>query len=408
MAKGIDLSVAADTRSAMSAINRGLLEPLEDVSEQLEQLGDDSKQAGDKLERGMRDAQRRTDDAADEIKKLRDELNRAGRAGKTTGDDIDDGLDRVKHAAAETGDELKQNLGETFSSFRGDLEDLPQIAQDVFGGLAGSVGTLPAAFGLAAGAAGIGLLINAFQGIEAERQKLEDRAGSLAQAYIDAGTTVLDTVTLASRVSEVLTDPEKRADAQKLVDVLGVDLPEAARILAGDTNALATAQDVLADKNAKLNDQRATGKLLTEEEAAALADQQNALDNAGSSLDTYATNNAKAADIARDYSDALKGMVNDAGDVGVEIDDLGNKLISLPDGKQILIDAETGQATTDVARFKGDTDGVIDQLNGRDVVLSVKSELVAAQRDVDGFIVRNNGRTIQLKSRVISAEGDWQ
>lgn len=408
MAKGIDISIAADTRSAMSAINRGLLEPLEDVSEQLEQLGDDSKDAGRDLERGMRDAQRRTDDAADEIRKLRDELNKAGRAGKSTGDDVDDGMGRIKRAGAEASDELRQNLGETFSSFRGDLEDLPQIAQDVFGGLAGSIGGLPAAFGLAAGAAGIGLLVAGFQQLQEQEEARKERVHEWAQAYIDSSNLIIGAAHTVAEVQEIATDPERYAEAKENAKNWGVDVSTAMRAMAGDATALTIAQENLAAKGDEVAaaTERAGGNIkgLDYDMRTARGEY-----NLGTkALEELRGEMSEGASIAQQVSSSLLGIVSSSSDAAVEVDELGNRLVTLPDETQVLIDAETGQATQDVSRFKGDTDGMIESLNGRDVVLSVKSEVAAAQREVDGFIVRNNGRTIQFKSRVISAEGDWQ
>lgn len=468
MAKVHEIGVGADTRGFEDNVRSGIIKPTEQAADALDRLGDAAGDAGDQSAKAAssvnafadklvdasrkagksdddikaalrdmglnakqaeqavervgtefkdtgRDGERAVDKLKDALKDAQRESEKLGRSGRDSGSDIgrgmrdaEDDVRRFSDRTAEVGDELRQNLGETFSSFRGDLEDLPQIAQDTLGGLAGS-GALGGIAGLAAtaaGAAGLGLIIGAMDAIGKEGEKLEGRAGSLAQAYIDAGTTVLDTVTLASRVSEVLTDPDQRADAQKLVDVLGVDLPEAARILAGDTNALAAAQEVLSDKNKALNDQRRDGKLLTEEEAAALADQQNALDNAGASLGTYASNNEKAAQIARDYSDALKGMISEAGDAGEEVDELGNKLITLPDNTQIFIDAKTGQATTDVSRFKGDTDGVIDHLNGREIVLRAEADTSGITRAVDRVIAQNGGKTIKIGTKIVTSGWD--
>lgn len=432
MGSDINIEIAGNASKFVRATG-DVEEGLEKVSDSLDDMTRDTKRGADQAERAVDDLARSFDDTRKKAQRLGDAGDDAGRGIKRGMDDAEDGVRRFGDQTSEVGDELRQNLGETFSSFRGDLEDLPQIAQDTLGGLAGSgaLGGIPGLAATAAGAAGLGLIIGAFQNIEEERQRLEERANSLAQAYIDAGTTVLDTVTLASRVSEVLTTPEQRTEAEKLVDVLGVSLPEAARILAGDTNALSAAQQVLAEKNAALNEQREDGKLLTEEEAAALADQQLALDGAADSLGTYADNNKTAAQTAREYSDALLGMVRDAGSAGLEIDDLGNKLLTLPDNTQVMIDAQTGQATTDVTKFKGDTDGIIDQLNGEQIVLnlstgeairlaqdaanriagipdrnaSVNLDTSGATNGLENWISQNNGRTLKIYGKYVSPVG---
>ena len=268
----------------------------------------------------------------------------------------------------EVSGELKQNLGETFSSFRGDLEDLPQIAQDVFGGLAGSVGGLIPAFGLAAGAAGMGLLISAFQVAEERRQQLAERANDLANAYIDAGTNVMNAMSIAARTSEIITGDE-REEAQNYAKVLGVDLPTAARAMAGDTNALATVNAIAAramsDAKDAANEQKESLKALTPDQQEKVKADLEAINAARELAGVVADANQKF----NDQQGVLKGLVTDADGAAVSVDNLGNQVYELPDGTKIMIDAETGQASTDVSKFKGDTDGVIEHLNKQQVTL---------------------------------------
>jgi hypothetical protein len=68
--------------------------------------------------------------------------------------------------------------------------------------------------------------------------------------------------------------------------------------------------------------------------------------------------NGQANETFRAQQGVLRGLINDAASATLEVDELGNELYTLPDGTQIMIDAETGQATTDVQKFKGDVDGV--------------------------------------------------
>lgn len=394
MAKGIDLSVAADTRSAMSAINRGLLEPLEDVSDALEKMGDDSKSAGDDLEKGMRDAQRRTEDAKDEIRDLRDELNKAGRAGKQSGDEIDDGFTRMRHSASEASDELRQNLGETFSSFRGDLEDIPQIAQDVFGGLAGSIGGLPAAFGLAAGAAGIGLLVAGFQQLQEQEEARKERVHQWADAYIESSNRIIGAAYTVAEVQDIATDPERYEQAKENAKNWGVDVSTAMRAMAGDTTALTIAQESLDDRTEKLNKALETTQVNADGTAQGFADIQTEVNKGAEALSNINNEMSEGASIASQVSQSLLGIVESSKDASVEVDELNNRLVTLPDGTQILIEAKTGQATQDVSKFKGDTDGVIDHLNGRDVVLAAQADMTAAERSMRDFVAKK--RTIKV------------
>lgn len=401
MAKGIDIAIAADTRSAMSAINRGLIDPLEDASELLETIGDDGKDATDKLERGMKDAQRRTDDARDEIRDLRDEVNKAGRAGKKAGDDISDGMRRAEDGAEEFKDEANSTAREAAASFDGSAESIADAFQEIAANAFAGFGPAGAIAGLAA-AAGIGLAIGGIDALNQSAEEAQQWANDLAQAYIDAGGTVLDTITLSSRVADVLTDADQRKRAQELADLLGIELPEAARILAGDTNALATAYKSLGDEESRLQDTRDTGRLLDEEEAAALAERQNQLDQVREKLAAVAGANQYAQQTAKDHSDALLGMIADAGTATEEVDDLGNKLYTLPDGHQILIDADTKLATSNVDKFKGDVDSIPKSVTTKAFVEAYTRD---AQNAVNGFIASNDGRSFRLHGRVTVDSG---
>lgn len=402
MAKGIDLSIAADTRSAMSAINRGLIDPLEDVSEALEQMGDDSKDASRDLERGMRDAQRRTDDAKDEIRKLRDELNKAGRAGKDTGRDVDDGMGRVKRAGAEASDELRQNLGETFSSFRGDLEDLPQIAQDVFGGLAGSIGGLPAAFALAAGAAGIGLLVAGFQQIKEEEEASKQRASEWAQAYIEAGGKVLNAATTAAKALAITTDPEQFEKATTNAKNWGVDVSVAIAAMAGETWALNAANESLAETERKLNEEFKNTGIQYPEMTDNLTQISTAASQGRRDLDSLTGEMQRGGEQADAYSRYLAEMAQNTVGATTKVDEFGDAVTTLPDGTTVYVDAETGQATTDLDLIEKK---IYAMPSDKEITARVRAQLAGAQRDIDGFMVRNGGREIKIKTRVVTSAG---
>ncbi|WP_067200124.1 hypothetical protein [Microbacterium sp. XT11] len=401
MTKGIDLAIAADTRAAMSAINRGIIDPLEDVSDLLDKVGDESQDAGRDLERSMRDAQRRTDDAADEIKRLRDELNKAGRAGKDSGDDVHRGMRRAADAANEASDELRQNLGETFSSFRGDLEDLPQIAQDVFGGLAGSVDSLTGSIGLAAGAAGIGLLIAAIQTAGEEQQKVKDRAADWANAYIEAGGRVLDFDTKMAGIKQVLT--EQYDEAKKNAELWGVSVQTAAAAMSGSEEAINRAQaginkmkdgaDELAASGATVTDQFGNITLAGNDLAGTAVAGQAALDGYKRSLE-IATAQADA------YSIALIDTARSTAGATEAVDEFGDTVISLPDGRQIYIDAETGQATDDVNAIQQKIYGV----QGKTVNITARTTVDTSE--YDRVVRRISGTTLKIGTRVVTSGWD--
>lgn len=331
----------------------------------------DAEKAFDGLEDALGDAAK---GGAKDLDRIEDALKDVQQQSKKTENSLDDignvggkSFRNLGDTGAEVSSELKQNLGETFSSFRGDLEDLPQIAQDTLGGLAGSgaLGGLPGLFATAAGAAGIGLLIGAMDQVNEQQEKLRERANDLAQAYIDAGTTALDAMTIASRTSDILTDGETRKQAEDLAKAIGVDLSTAVRALAGDQNALDIANGLVADSTEEwrtLMEKAGTDAYnLTAAEKARL-DQLSDMRESTQELNGITES---ASETFRAQQEVLFGLINDANGATVEVDALGNSLYSLPDGTQVMVDAETGQATTDVNKFKGDVDGIREEVETR-------------------------------------------
>ncbi|WP_165962846.1 hypothetical protein [Occultella glacieicola] len=208
MAKGLNLEFVADVRRFIAGtddIERSLDEVSDSldtmardadragdkVSDSLEQVGDDAKDAGRDLERGLEDG---TDAAADEATRLertfKDTFDTVKRESKGAGDDVSRNTKRGMDDAADSTEtfknEARQNLSESVSSFRGDVEDIPQLVQDVFGGVAADLG--PA--GLIGGtlvAAGIGLGVAYLQGAAEKAEELKDHTIDLAKQIQEVG-----------------------------------------------------------------------------------------------------------------------------------------------------------------------------------------------------------------------------
>ena len=58
MAKGINIPIASDTREFSQGVNRGVIEPLEDAADSLDDVAKAGDKAGQKLEDGFEDARR--------------------------------------------------------------------------------------------------------------------------------------------------------------------------------------------------------------------------------------------------------------------------------------------------------------------------------------------------------------
>ncbi|GAA5205868.1 hypothetical protein [Microbacterium kyungheense] len=362
MTKGIDLAIAADTRSAMSAITRGVIDPLEDVSDLLEQIGD--QRDTDKLERGMRDAQRRTEDAKSEIRDLRDELNKAGRAGKSAGDDIDDGMRKAEAGVKDLKDESNSTAREAAASFDGSAESIADAFQEVAANAFAGFGPAGAVAGLAV-AAGIGLGIAAIDDMN-ERTKLsEENIASWAQKYVESGGRIISASEVVGGVIAIATDPEQFKTAAENAKNWGVDVSTAMRAMSGDATALNVVQgsvndmqrewSSIVDEAGNASDGYAAKNLNLTSEQVKLRDQLFAGADAFRELTGEMSAGKDRADLV---TESLVGLINDTKGATKEVDELGNELYTLPDNTQIMIDAKTGQATQNVTTFKGDLDGI--------------------------------------------------
>lgn len=385
MTKGIDLSVAADTRSAMSAINKGLIDPLDDVAELLERVGKDGDDATTDIERGMRNAQRRTDDAKDEIKDLRDELRNAGRSGKSAGDDIDDGMRKGKRGIEELGEEANSTARESAASFDGSAESIGDAFQEIAANAFAGFGPAGAVAGLAA-AAGIGLAVAGFEATAEAQAASEERTAAWADRYIEAGGRIIDASSIIAETVAIATDPERYKVAAENAANWGVTEQTALRAMAGDATSLTVVQETLNAKKerwAEVLARTTTGAELSKLELIDLTkaerDLYDEIEAGSSAWSTLTGEMADGESRARTVSAALRGIVSDATDATVQVDDLGNKLYTLPDETQVLIDAKTGQATQNVAGFKGKLDEIP----------ATKAVLVNGTVQLDDSVIRN-------------------
>jgi hypothetical protein len=215
MAGGFSIGVAADTRAFESGVKAGIIEPVEDAQDALQDLARSGDKAGDGLSKGSRDAEL--------------SLGKLGRAGKEAGDDLEAGLkgaqkqtdltaadyramtakieaetakiksssresfDKAGGSSGEFKEEALSNFSEVTSSFQGDMTSITDLAQGTFGGLASLGGPASIAFGGLAVA--VGLIGQAFatSGEESEefKQKIADLAqtklGDLFGQYEDSG-----------------------------------------------------------------------------------------------------------------------------------------------------------------------------------------------------------------------------
>lgn len=381
---------------------------LEDLSGSLDDVADEVKKLdkGDGFKDLKKGADKAEDSASDlekRLRKVRDEAKDIGKAGDDVGDIGGRGFRKMGDTAEEVSGELRQNLGETFSSFRGDLEDLPQVAQDVFGGLAGSVGGLAGSLALAAGAAGIGLLIAQFQAADEAAKESAERAGEWADAYIEAGSKTLTFEQQAAKVSAIITDQSGRYKvAEENAKLWGVSIDTAVAAMAGSESAISEVTSALDKKREASEKDAAAAQAMAEANGSALTAltpaevEYNKAKDALNLLTGEMERGAQGADV---YSRFLVDTARATEGAIEKTDEFGDTIITLPDGKEVYIDAETGRATDNVNAIQSKIYGV------RGTTVGVGVDTSGASRDVDRFVSQNNGRTIKFYGKYISPAG---
>lgn len=326
------------------------------------------------LLRGTKDVTGALDDVADSLDdvvrdgdKAERELERNFReiadASKDTSRDIDrnmrDGFDGAKKGADDFKDEASSTAKEAAASFDGSAESISGAFQEIAANAFSGFGPAGAVAGLAA-AAGIGLASAGFAAADEARQKSQERIADWADAYLEAGGKVLTAGVMAARAQEIITDPEKFKEAETNAKNWGVSIETAIAAMTGNTGAIRDVQlavDDLGDAYEQAREKapaideygQVNGLLLEQEQA-----YRTAKDSLGALTGEMTAGQQRAAIMNRYYED----LINTTSGVTKEVDELGNELYSLPDGTQVMVDAETRQASQNVSNFKGDLDGV--------------------------------------------------
>jgi|GEM_PF-4284908 len=229
MAGGFSIGVAADTRAFESGVKAGIIAPVEDAQDALQDLARSGDKAGDGLSKGSREGElslgklgragkEASDDIDDAARDAGKSLDRLGRDGKEAGDDLEQGLkgaqkqtqltsadykamtakieaetakikassreafDKSGGATGEFKEEALSNFSEVTSSFQGDMTSITDLAQGTFGGLASLGGPASLVFGGLAVA--VGLVGQAFANNAEESDEFKEKIQELAQTKI--------------------------------------------------------------------------------------------------------------------------------------------------------------------------------------------------------------------------------
>ncbi|MFM2720474.1 hypothetical protein [Microbacterium mcarthurae (nom. nud.)] len=362
----IEIPIASETGAFKKGVDAGIIEPLEDAQRALGDLANSRGPAG--LERDMRDAQKQTEKLRDETDRTVDAIEKDfPRAYRQVRQSADDGLGRARAAAEEVTQEIGSNLGEAVSSVRGDLSDLGQVGQDTLGGLAATVsGMGPAglvgALALAAGAVGLGAVTAGLEEAEEQAERLKEQAAEWAQAYVDAGSTVLSTAQIIEKGQRLLVDEGDKV--RNNAELWGVSAATAAAAMAGSQSAIDQVSRSLDRQRDALEANASGADNYSQNMEAATFGQSKANGEFIKGKKAF-DELTGAMEIGRETADFVSQMMvdvarNTAG-ATESVDEFGDTVIVLPDGKKVYIDAETGRATQDVEAIEQKIYGIQDK-----------------------------------------------
>lgn len=318
------------------------------------------KAFGVPFDRAKKAVEQVTEEADHAEQALGDMYTAADEAGTGVGEGVEKGATRAGDSMNELGsivtDVLKGDFGSAASSA---IDSLGSLA--VFAGVGGGL-----AVAVAGGLAEIvGNWISEWNRANEESQK---RVAEWANAYLEAGNRVLTAGVTAAKFQDIITDPEKFKQAEKNAENWGVAVETAVAAMAGNKGAIddvtvavkqqEDATRAASEAAAQSGDVRGQGLQALTDEAQAY---QRGADALAQLTGEMATGSQRAQLLNRYYED----LVNSAAGATKEVDELGNELYTLPDGTQILVSADTGQATQDVSKFKGDVDGIPEVVNSK-------------------------------------------
>lgn len=352
MAHEISVTLRADDSSYGDAIKRmskatsewerSTAAGADDVDERfadvIRSLVDMERQAGrteDEVKKSLQGIGLSSEDAEDAIKAIDRELERVG--DNTGGRQASDDLTEIAEGSSVAGEGLR-GLGDIARDvLAGDFSSAAQ-------GAIGSLGEIAAAAGIG-GAAGsaifgavselVGALIEKFGEYGNKVAEVRDETSA---ALVDMGGA-FDAAALQGRIRDIVNDTDKWAQANLISQQTGLDLSVVLSGLAGDAEDAATTSQAFADVWDKIPGSVDTETLY--DAKASLEGVTSALDSAPAKID--AVSGAMERQASKLYEAATA-----AGVATGEVDDLGNQIVKMPDGKEVVIDAKTQKAYEDI------------------------------------------------------------
>ena len=382
MAGAISINILSNVREAVRGVD-DVAEALEDAEGRMRDLTKEGDKATDRMESDFRSVAKAADRTSDEIKqKMRDAYQSVRRNSDDAADDVVRNQNRMSERSAEVGQEIRQNLGEGIANAaRGDFTALADTIGDTLGGAVAGIGGIGTAALGVAGALGLGAIVAVISNIAAESEKTKQIAAEnfreMAEEGVDAWAS---TQSQMKRLTDAYADHE--GEIQKIADLLGLSFEDVAAAWAGVPDKVALVDSAYGEMADGLKN---TFGVTREGVDATVKGWEGIMGPLNGVLDGYDQAKQKAKTLGDQQSDMWEQAILDAESAQVAVDDFGNKLVTLPDGTQVVIDAETGQATADVSKFKGDVNSIPTTVTSTARILVDDSALARAHNYFDSL-----------------------
>ncbi|WP_309105019.1 hypothetical protein [Microbacterium sp.] len=378
----------------------------DDIRDALRKMGysaDDARRAvddlGDEFQDAGRKGERSVDDLEDALKDVQRQSERTEDAMDDIGDTGDKAFKKASEGAEEFKDEAQQSIKETAASFS-DVTDAVDLVQEVAANAFSGFGPAGVAAGAAA-AIGIGAAAAGFEAVNEAEQQSRERAAEWAQAYIEAGDKILNAAATTALGMQIAEDAEKFKAAQDNAKNWGVHVSVAIAAMSGEAWALEAANKALLESEKQVADEMAEVGMQFDWSKESMSQMTSRTVVGRQAFEQLREEMRLGGDQFDAYSRYLALVAENTEGAITKTDEFGDKVVALPDGTTIYIDAETGQATRDTDAIEKKIYGIRD----KDVDVNVHAHTSRAQGDINGLISRNQGRTLTLKARVITPMG---
>lgn len=368
MAKGISIGIAGDAKEFASAVQKGVIAPLEDADDAVKDIGRDASRLGE-LESNMQDAQKATSKYEGELQDAIEAQKKAARGARDIGDDAKSGFHDAGNYSSEFKDEALANFSEVTSSFDGSMTSVVDLAQGTFGGLASLGGPVGLALGGLAALVG-GVFAGMATSADENSQKAAKSIQDMYDDMVESGQAFVSQDFVNQKIQEIIANQSDLNKVKQDAARAAVSEQTALRAEAGDRDALNTVLESAKAQYDGLRDRIDTvikngGKVSGE-----LSGQASAAHDLVTHYQDLAANQDTATAKADLYKTATSNTSAAMSDAAVKAQGLKASLAGIPDSKQVSVSV-TG------------VDGVmrqLDRISGRSLDIIVTGRTRAGDR----------------------------